>query len=145
MPTIVADTSFLFSLYGSDVNSAAARAWIADSSSPITVTPLNRYELTNAVHFATFRQLITRDEAFATLTAFEADMQAGLLQPAQRDLDAVVEEARTLSNTYTANGGHRSFDILHIGSARTLQAALFLTFDTNQKKLAAAVGLPIGP
>ena len=45
----------------------------------------------------------------------------------------------------THAGGHRSFDILHVATATLAKAKLFLTFDNNQRKLAAAAGLTVGP
>lgn len=56
-------------------------------------------------------------------------------------LPDVLEVATRLSATHTMNGGHCGFDILHVAAALVLGAALFLTFDDNQKKLAVAEGL----
>lgn len=39
----------------------------------------------------------------------------------------------------------RSFDILHVATARVLKATAMLTFDINQRKLASAVRLAVGP
>jgi predicted nucleic acid-binding protein len=43
------------------------------------------------------------------------------------------------------SGGHRSLDILHVATALHLGALEFLTFDTNQRKLAAAEKLKVRP
>jgi len=40
-------------------------------------------------------------------------------------------------------GGHRSFDILHVAAALTIDAKQFLTFDENQRRLAEAEGLSV--
>jgi predicted nucleic acid-binding protein len=45
----------------------------------------------------------------------------------------------------TATGAHRAFDILHVAAAVHLGADEFLTFDSNQRKLALAAGLNPGP
>jgi hypothetical protein len=37
--------------------------------------------------------------------------------------------------------GHRGFDILHVAAALHFGTSEFLTFDTNQRKLATTVGL----
>jgi hypothetical protein len=42
-------------------------------------------------------------------------------------------------------GGHRSFDVLHVATALHLGARDFLTFDANQRKLAAAEKLKVKP
>jgi hypothetical protein len=50
-----------------------------------------------------------------------------------------------LSYLHTIIGGHRSFDILHVATARVLKATLFLSFDLNQRRLAGAARVPLGP
>jgi predicted nucleic acid-binding protein len=145
MTLVTTDTSFLFSLFGNDNHTAAAQAWAREAGLPIALTPLNRYEFGNAVRFAAFRKAILPADAHASLAAFEADLKSGCLQLAALDSDAVIAEATRLSELFTAEKGHRSFDILHISAARLLKATTFLTFDANQRKLGAAVGLAVGP
>lgn len=142
---IVTDTSFLFSLFGSDGHTAAARGWVQQARQPIAVTALNRYEFANAIRFAAFRKVISPNDARASLAAFEADLRHGLLQLTFCDLAAVVAEADRLSELHTVSGGHRSFDILHVAAARVLKATTMLTFDLNQRKLAGTVRLAVGP
>jgi predicted nucleic acid-binding protein len=143
--TIVTDTSFLFSLFGGDAHTAAARAWAMQTKQPIAVTTLNRYELGNAIRFAAFRKVIPQQDALASLAAFEADLKNGFLQSVSPDLAEIVKEAARLSESHTITGGHRSFDILHVAAARMLKATLFLSFDANQRKLAGTVKLSVGP
>jgi predicted nucleic acid-binding protein len=145
MATVVADTSFLFALLGHDAHTAAAQAWARRASQPITVSALNRYELGNALRFAVFRKVIAQADALHSLAAFEADVKSGHLHVATVDLAAVVAEAARLSERYTMVGGHRSFDVLHVATAKVLKATTFLSFDANQRKLATAVGLTVGP
>jgi predicted nucleic acid-binding protein len=109
------------------------------------VTALNRYEFRNAVRFAAFRKVISRADASSSLTAFEADLNAGYLQFTACDLVSVINEADRLSGLHTMKRGHRSFDILHVATARLLKARNFLTFDVNQRKLAAAAQLTVRP
>ena len=141
----VADTSFLFSLFGNDAHTAAAQDWARQSQVPITVSSLNRYEFGNAIRFAAFRKVITPADALASLGAFESDLKTGHLQLATCDLAAVLSEADHLSELHTLKGGHRSFDILHVAAAKILKATTFLSFDANQRTLAAAARLKIGP
>jgi predicted nucleic acid-binding protein len=142
---IATDTGFLFSLFGSDAHTAAAQSWARQTKQPITVTALNRYEFANAIRFAAFRNAISRGDAVTSLAAFEADLKHGVLQLAPCDWLAVVREADRLSESHTMNGGHRSFDILHVATARILKATAFLTFDINQRKLAITARLAVGP
>ena len=141
---IVTDTSFLFSLFGGDTHTAAARSWVQQTKRPIVVTALNRYEFTNAIRFAAFRKVISQSDALTSLAAFDADLQRGILQLTRCDLAAIVTEAERLSERHTFASGHRSFDILHVATARVLQATTMLTFDRNQRKLAAAARVAVG-
>jgi predicted nucleic acid-binding protein len=141
----VTDTSFLFSLFGSDGHTAGAQAWARQAKQPIAVTALIRYEFANAIRFAAFRKAISRSDARNSLAAFEADLKHGILQLTPCELAAMVSEAERLSELHTLTGGHRSFDILHIATARVLKATTFLTFDIKQRKLASAVRLSVGP
>jgi predicted nucleic acid-binding protein len=142
---IATDTSFLFSLFGGDAHTMAAQSWARQTKQPITVTSLNRYEFANAIRFAAFRKVISRSDALTSLAAFNADLKQGILQLTPCDLAAVVSEAKRLSELHTLAGGHRSFDILHVATARVLKATTILTFDLNQRKLASAVRLAAGP
>lgn len=145
MAAIVPDTSFLFSLFGGDAHTAAARAWAIRTKQPIAITALNRYEFGNAIRFAAFRKVISQQDALNSLAAFDADLKNGMLQPASPDLADIVKEAARLSELHTMSGGHRSFDILHVAAARVLKATLFLSFDANQRKLASTAKLAVGP
>jgi predicted nucleic acid-binding protein len=145
MAANLADTSFLFSLYGRDARTAAAQAWIRTTNRPVTLSALARYELGNALRFAAFRKVIAQVHALSALAAFESDLSTGYLQLASCDFASIIEEARRLSGLYSLGGGHRSFDLLHVATARVLKARVFLSFDANQRKLAAAVGLDVAP
>jgi predicted nucleic acid-binding protein len=145
MAVSVADTSFLFSLYGNDACTAPAKAWMRKKARPVTITALSRYELGNAMRFAAFRKVISPADALSALAAFEADLQAGYLELMPCDFSVIIEEAHRLSGRYTLVGGHRSFDVLHIATARVVKAAVFLSFDVNQRKLAGAVGIAVAP
>jgi predicted nucleic acid-binding protein len=145
MAKVFADTSFLFSLFGNDVHSPRAHRWTRQARDPIAITVLSQYEFGNAIRFASFRRSVSRSDALASLSAFQADLGTGFLQLTSCDLVAVIKEAERLSDRYTWTGGHRSFDVLHVATAKILKTATFLTFDTNQRKLAISEGLALGP
>jgi len=135
------DTSFLFSLYGHDAHTPRAITLVRQLASPITITVLNDYELSQAAQFAVFRQLLSPANAKAILAAFEADTSSGRLVRESCNLAEVVTEAKHLSLLHTPSGGHCSFDILHVAAAVRLKAAIFLTFDSRQRALAQVAGL----
>jgi len=137
------DTSFLYSLYGNDVNTSRALDWVKSRRRALTLTPLNEYELANALRFAEFRGLLGSGESSRLWAHFEADRSAGRIQVRVCNLAGIVDEAKRLSATHTLLQGHRGFDILHVAAALQLQAAEFLTFDANQRRLANAEELVV--
>jgi predicted nucleic acid-binding protein len=140
---IACDTSFLFSLYGSDVHSPKAVAWAAQSTKALHLNTLTHYEFGNAVRFAEFRKAIPAGSASLYWAGFEAAIAQGRLIVTTSNLADVVDEAKRLSSIRTLTRGHRAFDILHVASALKMNATHFLTFDANQKHLAEAEGLVV--
>lgn len=138
-----ADTSFLFSLYGNDVHTPRAVAWMKLQRTVLTLSVLSGYELGNALRFAEFRKGIAPREAALFWAQFEADRASGRLRIQVCNLAEVIDEANRLSATHTLTGGHRGFDILHVATSLIVKAQQFLTFDGNQKKLAEAEGLVV--
>ena len=95
------------------------------------------------------RQLILRAEFLCparVLRSLEQDYLAnGVAVLAPCNFHDVFQRAEALSARHTIPQGHRSFDILHVATALHLGAREFLTFDTNQRKLAAAEKLRVKP
>ena len=137
------DTSFLYSLYGNDVNTSRAVDWVKSRRRALTLTPMNEYELANTLRFAEFRGLLGSGESSRLWAHFEADRSAGRIQVRVCNLAGIVDEAKRLSATHTLLQGHRGFDILHVAAALQIQAAEFLTFDANQRRLANAEELVV--
>jgi predicted nucleic acid-binding protein len=140
---IACDTSFLFSLYGSDANSQKAVAWSARNTRPLHLNSLTHFEFGNALRFSEFRKAIPAGYAAQYWAGFEAAIAQGRLVVATSNLADVVDEARRLSSLRTLAGGHRGFDILHVAGALKMNATHFLTFDGNQRKLAEEEGLVV--
>lgn len=138
---IACDTSFLFSLYGSDAHSQRAVAWVAQNKLALCLNSLTHFELGNALRFSEFRKVIPVGSAAAYWAGFEAAISQGRLIVVTSNLADVVDEAKRLSSIRTLHGGHRGFDILHVASALMMKATQFLTFDENQKNLAESEGL----
>ena len=138
---IACDTSFLFSLYGSDAHSSDAVVWAAQNTRAIYLNSLTHFEFGNALRFSEFRKAIPLGAAAQYWVDFETAIAQGRLIVATSNLADVVDEAKRISSTRTLSGGHRGFDILHVASALKMNATHFLTFDGNQKKLAEAEGL----
>jgi predicted nucleic acid-binding protein len=142
---VCCDTSFLFALYGSDLQTAKALACVRKLSQPLTLSILNEFELENALRFAGWRKHFSSAQIARFLAAFEADRKSGRLVVIPCNLAGVLNAARRLSGAHTLAGGHRSFDILHVAAAHECGAGEFLSFDANQRKLAKAAGLKVNP
>ena len=71
-----ADTSFLFSLYATDANSARADAWRQANPAPLPLTAFHRLELRNALSLALFQQRLTQQEIQAAWQEVENDCAA---------------------------------------------------------------------
>jgi len=80
-------------------------------------------------------------EAAQMLRDLDSDLRNDVLKPVPVDWAVIHQLAEDLSARFTASGGHRLADILHVATALHLGKADFLTFDTNQQRLAEAVGL----
>lgn len=142
---VAADASFLVSLYGGDVNTPAARAWMASQAEPVLLTGALRFETENALRLACFRGRITQAELAHALAEIESDLAQGILIATHLDSDLHWEEARHISASHTLNIGSRAYDITHIASASLLKADVFLSFDGRQRALATLIGVAVAP
>lgn len=145
MAVVCCDTSFLFALYGNDAHTPKAIAEVRRLRTALAISPLNEYELSNAIRLAVFRGLRSQAEATAILAAFAADLAAGRLHLPVCNLALVLMEAKRISATHTQTTGHRSFDILHVAAGIYFGASLFFTFDARQQTLAKVEGLKPRP
>jgi len=145
MAVVCCDTSFLFSLYGSDFFSGQALALASQMSEPVAISVLNEFELENSIRLAIFRQNIDSAVGAAMFADYAADKSRGKVVLVNCDLMEVLAEAKRLSLAHSQSGGHRASDILHVAAALQLGAREFLSFDGNQRKLAKAEGLRVRP
>lgn len=145
------DTSFLCAIYRRQDNSSQAAAHFKAMKEPLHLSSLLLYEFRQSVRFQVW--LNARDktrgypqaDADQALADLQSDLDTGAVVLVAAEWADVHSRAEMLSKLHTAAGGHRSLDVLHVATALHLEAAQFLTFDTNQRKLAAAVGLKVKP
>ena len=142
---VFADTSFLISLYGQDVNTSTANQQLEARSGPIHLCNINEFEFANALRLLVFRGKITPASAQAQMQAYESDKRAGKLLFKTQDANAVLTRAGQISATHTEYGGHRAYDILQVAAGLLLGATEFWNFDGKQRALAHAEGLKVGP
>jgi predicted nucleic acid-binding protein len=140
-----ADTSFLFSLYSQDAHTDLASHIGGTLHAALVLTPLQRYELRNALRLAVFRGDITPGECLRLLDTIESDIKTGVLVETPVSWVEVYAEAEALSAAHTEKLGTRAFDVLHVAAAAALGAREFLTFDARQKSLAQKAGMKARP
>jgi predicted nucleic acid-binding protein len=149
--TAYPDTSFLFGFYVKQSNSQATAELAAMMKEPLHVTALLAYEFRQALRFQAWRHSANSREGIAlpdtqvALNRFETDLATGVAVLASCNFQDVLRLAEELSKRHTITGGHRSLDVLHVATALHLGAREFLTFDANQRKLAAAEKLKVKP
>jgi predicted nucleic acid-binding protein len=145
------DTSFLCAIYRRQDNSPRAAAYFKAMPEALHVSGLLLYEFRQSVRFQVW--LHARDKTKGhpqadcdrALADLQTDLNTGALVVATADWPDVHRLAETLSKRHTIAGGHRSLDALHVATALHLGAREFLTFDANQRKLAAAEQLKVKP
>ena len=138
-----ADTSFFFSLYASDVNSAKADAWRQANPLPLPFTAFHRLELRNAFGLAIFQKRLTPQEGQAAWREVESDLAAGLPRPRGGLWHRVLLEAENISQNHTPNIGGRTLDIIHVATAKLVGTSEFCSFDSRQTNIASRVGLTV--
>lgn len=118
---------------------------------PLHVTTLLLYEFRQSARWQVFLHGQDRRKGYPATVAEKAlaDLQANLTSDAvvivPADWPEVYAIAERLSAQYTARGGHRAFDLLHVATALHLKARQLLTFDVNQRRVAEAEGLQVKP
>ena len=149
--TAFPDTSFLCALYVRQDNSLPAAAYFQQMPEALPASSLLLYEFRQSVRFQVW--LHGRDKtrgypqsvAEVALAKLQSNLDTGALVVVTADWPDVHRLAETLSKRHTIAGGHRSLDVLHVATALHLGAREFLTFDTNQRKLATAEKLKVKP
>jgi predicted nucleic acid-binding protein len=145
------DTSFLCAFYRRQDNSPEAAAYFKAMPEALHVSSLLLYEFRQSVRFQVW--LHSRDktkgysqtECDKALADLETDLNSGTVEIVPADWAEVHRLAEEISARHTSMGGHRSFDVLHVATAVHLGARELLTFDANQRKLAAAEKLKAKP
>jgi predicted nucleic acid-binding protein len=145
------DTSFLCAFYRHQDNSPQAAAYFKAMREALHVSGLLLYEFRQSVRFQVWLHARDKSKGYPqadgdrVLADLQTDLDTGALVVVTADWPDVHRLAETLSKRHTMTGGHRSFDVLHVATALHLGAREFLTFDTNQRKLAAAEKLKVKP
>jgi len=133
------DSSFVVSLYLTDVHSPEARQRV-QGAPPLLLTPLHRAEWAHAVGQHQFRGSLTAEAARRAHSQFISDEATNVWRQAQLP-ENTFELCADLARRYASKIGMRTLDTLHVACALELKADRFWTFDERQAKLAKAQGM----
>ncbi len=151
-----ADTNFFARLYLSLPESEQADRIVAlaqsRGASLLPVTWLHRMELANALEFSVWlgkqggHPRVTPQNAAIAQENFKDDLAAGTFLGAETvEISALQSLFEETVARQTAKHGFRTYDILHVVSARLLGCDHFLSFDVRANKLAQLEGMKITP
>jgi predicted nucleic acid-binding protein len=145
------DTSFLCALYVRQSTSVAAISHYQGMKEPLCVSALLLGEFRQSVRFQIFRhskdstQGYPRKTGLEALATLQSNIDAGALLVIPAEWADVLSIAERISAKHTMAGGHRFVDILHVATALNMGANQFLSFDSNQRRLATSEGLIVKP
>lgn len=141
---IYLDSSLLFSVHSTDVNSREAVRLLQGASEALAVTELCEVEVVNALSLRIFRGEITAKQAQDSMKDLDRNLRNGVfeLRPFP---ESAFTRARTLAQTLTPVIGVRSADLLHVAAALELGSKSLYSFDRKQRLAARYAGLVINP
>jgi predicted nucleic acid-binding protein len=138
---VYADTSFLFSLFLRDANTAGAIQFLRANPRPLAFTGWQKCELRNALRLSVFRGNHDQQAASVALRKIDIDIARGDLADTPLVWPVVLDEAEALSIKHAIQLGIRALDLLHVAAAVSIGAGRFVTCDGRQLALAQAAGL----
>lgn len=150
-----ADTNFFSRVYLSLPESARADALLETARKGgcplLPITWLHQMELTNAFELSVWLSKqgsgprITPEAAAIALHTFKSDLvEEQFLRGTALDVSDLLTAFEQTVARRTARHGFRTYDILHVVSARLLGCDHFFSFDARANKLAALEGLSTG-
>jgi predicted nucleic acid-binding protein len=149
-----ADTNFFTRVYLSLPESEQAD-WILESArigaSPrLPITWLHQMELANAFELSVWlckqggHPRITPQNAVVALDTFKSDLaEESFVRRATLELSDLLALFEETVARHTAKHGFRTYDILHVVSARMLGCDHFFSFDERARKLASLEGFKV--
>ncbi|OIQ87077.1 hypothetical protein GALL_310670 [mine drainage metagenome] len=149
-----ADTNFFTRVYLSLPESEKADQFFANAKSKgasrFPITWLHRMELANAFEMSVFlgkhgsQPRVSPQNAAVALETFREDLAAEkFLHDATIEVSAIQPLFEETVARHTAKHGFRTYDILHVVSARLLGCDHFFSFDAKANALAKIEGLKI--
>ncbi len=137
--SVYADSSFIVSIYVTDVHSSEARRRV-HGSLPLILTPFHRADWAHALAQHQFRGTLTADAAWRIDAQFKHDESVRIFR-ANTVPETAFDLCADLARKHGPILAMRTLDSFHVACALELRAERFWTFDERQSKLAKAEGL----
>lgn len=137
------DTSSLVALYFPEQKTAPLIAHLRRRPLPLAFTSLHEVEFANGLNLKLFRKEAAAAAVAATLAAFRADGEAGVLHRVQPAWPTIFAATLRMSAAHSSTIGTRTLDLLHVATALTLQVTEFVTGDDRQAEAAIKEGLEV--
>ncbi len=147
---VFADTNFLIAVYFQR-GGGSARAWLVEHCSrvgPLLVSRLVVQETVNAIERLVFESRngaamrVTPEIATVVQSSLQEDLSAGaILQEMPVEAGELQFRYRELVLRHTAKHGFRSYDMLHVASAKVLECESLWPYDQKAAQLAVLEGL----
>lgn len=141
MKPLYLDTGLVLKLLVAEPLSPAVHTFIAARGAPIWYSRIIVLEVENTLQaMRSRRQLSPAELASVRSLVEQLILEQKFLSPSLT-LDAVADELLRLAPTITARTGCRTLDLLHIATARLLDAPEFISTDRRQLAAAKLAGL----
>jgi predicted nucleic acid-binding protein len=106
-------------------------------------TPWQRVEVFNTFRQAERAGLVAKGQAKILIRSLEQEVRLGYWQHVEFDWTGAVRTACELAAEHSLRMIVRSMDLFHVAIALEAAVDALLTFDKDQRELAAAAGLPL--
>lgn len=141
------DTSFYVALrFADDIHHVAATNFIADREQDAFLwSPWHRLEVNNTLRQLCLgdRPFLTESEARRIIRRIESDVRLGYFLHMEADWRDVMRTGNEISADHGFSTACRAADLCHVAYALELAADAFLTFNSDQARLAEATGMPV--
>lgn len=138
------DTSAFLKLYIRETGSESVQSLVQAQAEPIPVWDTLEMEFTNALWMKVFWKDIAADDARRQLDLFDDRRKRGLYFTPEFSRSRLLGRFRSLA-AHTAETGCRTMDVVHVAAALEFEAAMLISFDERQRRLAEKAGLRCQP
>lgn len=141
---IYLDTSAFLKLYVREAESAAVEDLVTSQYDPLPVWDILRAEIINAIGLKRFWGELETAEADRLLELFEDRLTRGQYFVPEIDRGRLMTTFVELAER-TPDFGCRTMEIFHVACALQLAPQCFVSFDSQQRRLAGHAGMRVLP